>query len=50
VWDEVFIVPIEDPFQPIIVKVSAAKVWGGLSGTSEKLDFGFYTERKYAAS
>lgn len=22
VWDEVFIVPVEDPFQPIIVKVS----------------------------
>lgn len=24
VWDEVFIVPVEDPFQPIIVKVSKA--------------------------
>jgi len=24
VWDEVFIVPVEDPFQPIIVKVSCA--------------------------
>lgn len=22
VWDEVFVVPIEDPFEPIVVKVS----------------------------
>jgi len=28
VWDEVFIVPVEDPFQPIIVKVSNASEGG----------------------
>lgn len=23
VWDEVFVVPIEDPFEPVVVKVSS---------------------------
>lgn len=45
VWDEVFIVPIEDPFQPIIVKVSPGKFWGDLSGTSEKLGIVLHKEK-----